>query len=100
MKKIYISCPKHLEPVLKAEAKANFQNLYVVQDNLEESDLVYVIGEVTTSMEREIVQANRSGIPLVYANEKFQSKKVYEGICDTKMSLKIKTKEKAHDLER
>lgn len=100
MKNVYISCPKHLKPMLKAQVEVKFQNLYIVKDNIEESDLVYVVGDVTISMERELIQANRSGIPIIYANEKFQNDEVYDALLSNKKTLKVKTKEKAHNLER
>lgn len=100
MKNIYICCPKHLKPTLRAEAELRFQNLYVVKDQLDEADMVYAIGEVTTSMEREIVQANRNGIPIIYASEKFRNETVYDGLLSNKKRVQVIAKEKTFERER
>lgn len=100
MKNIYICCPKHLKQTLQENAELRFQNLYVVKKQLEEADMVYAIGEVTSSMEEEIKQANKNGIPIIYASEKFRNEAVYEGLLSNKKRIQIVAKETAFDRDR
>lgn len=100
MQKMYLCCPKHLKPMMKAEAEMRYKERYLLRDDLEDADLVYVVGDCTEEMEQELVRANRAGIPIVYANEKFRNEKVYEALLSNKKQVCVMRKEKSNVKER
>lgn len=100
-RKLYVCCADDKKDFYNEKVKTMMEGLVTVVDQLDECNVMYVIGDTTTSsMREEIIKANDLYVDIHYVEENLINKVVAENVIAGKYRVQPKSKDFNKGLER